>query len=50
MSVSLKCRSGCVERGMKCMFESEGRIRRLLRSNSWQKVAELEDFSVRYTH
>lgn len=39
-SGSLKLRSGCVERGMKCMFEGEGRISRLLRSKSWQNIAE----------
>lgn len=35
----VNCRSGVDERGMKCIFEGEGRIRRLLRSKSWQKIA-----------
>jgi len=48
-SVGLKDRSGCVERGMKCMFEGEGRVRRLERSNVWQKVAVLVGFSAYIT-
>lgn len=46
VSASLNWKSGCVERGMKCIFEGEGRMRRLERSKSWQNVDVLWFFSV----
>lgn len=45
-SVGLNDRSGCVERGVKWMFEGEGRMRRLERSKVWQNV-DVVVFSVR---
>jgi hypothetical protein len=50
VSASLNWKSGCVERGMKCMFEGEGRVRRLERSKSWQNVVLLALFSVKALH